>query len=134
MTDLDTLVGTFSVAVAINEAGQIIGNFITAGGEIHAFVATIGSPNQPPTASAGGPYTAYEDTPLAMSGAASDPDLDTLTYSWSVDSALCSFDDYSALNPSLTCSDIGNFTATLTVSDGVNPPVTSDAAVTVIFD
>ena len=30
-----------------------------------------------------------------------------------------------------TCTDNGGFTATLSVDDGVNPPVTSDAAVEV---
>jgi hypothetical protein len=48
-----------------------------------------------------------------------------------VNSALCSFSDASALNPNLTCSDNGSFTATLGVNDGVHPTVTSDAAVTV---
>jgi hypothetical protein len=91
--------------------------------------------NQSPTVNAGGPYTTHENAPLVMSGAsASDPDLDALTYSWSVDSASCSFDDASALNPSLTCTGIGIFTATLTVSDSVNPPVASDAVVAVIYD
>jgi hypothetical protein len=68
-----------------------------------------------------------------MSGAtASDPDTgDTLTYAWTVNSALCSFSNASALNPTLTCTDNGSFTATLKVNDGVNPNVSSDAAVTV---
>ena len=47
-----------------------------------------------------------------------------------VDSALCSFDDASALNPNLTCSDNGSFTATLEVSDGSETD-SSDATVTV---
>ncbi len=47
-----------------------------------------------------------------------------------MDSALCSFDDPSALNPSLTCTDNGTFIATLTVSDGTGS-ATSDATVTV---
>jgi hypothetical protein len=66
---------------------------------------------------------------------AADPDIsDMLTYSWSVNSTSCNFDDALALNPNLTCSDIGTFTATLEVSDGVNPPVSSDATVAVIFN
>ena len=67
-----------------------------------------------------------------MSGAtASDVDLDPLTYAWTVDSASCSFDNASALNPNLTCSDNGSYTATLSVEDGVNPAVSSNATVTV---
>jgi hypothetical protein len=62
---------------------------------------------------------------------ASDPDLDLLTYAWTVDSTLCSFDDASALNPNLTCSDNGSYTATFSASDGVIPAVNSDAFVTV---
>ena len=90
-------------------------------------------PNQSPTVNAGGAYQGSEGTPIAVSGAtASDPDVsDTLTYNWSVNSALCSFDNPGALNPNLICSDNGNFTATLEVSDGVNHPVTSDANVTI---
>ena len=68
-----------------------------------------------------------------MSGAtASDPDSDTLTYSWSISNAtLCSFSNAGVLNPNLTCSDNGAFTATLTVNDAYNPAVTSNASVTV---
>lgn len=88
--------------------------------------------NQPPTADAGGPYSGEEGSAITLSGAtASDADLDALTYAWNVDSASCSFDDASLLNPKLTCSDNGSYTATLSVDDGVNPAVTSDAAVTV---
>jgi PKD domain len=89
-------------------------------------------PNTPPTVDAGMSYTGSEGSAIAMSGAsASDADMDTLTYNWSVDSALCSFDNALALKPNLTCADNGSFTATLSVSDGVNSPVASDAAVTV---
>jgi len=89
--------------------------------------------NQPPAASAGGPYAGAEGTAIPLNGAtASDADPgDTLTYAWSVDSAVCGFSNTSALSPILTCSDSGSFTATLTVSDGVNPDVTSEALVTV---
>jgi hypothetical protein len=88
--------------------------------------------NQPPSASAGGPYNGTEGSAIAISGAsASDPDGDTLTYSWGVDSALCSFDYPNTLNPNLTCTDNGSLTATLTVSDNINTAVTSDASVTI---
>jgi alpha-tubulin suppressor-like RCC1 family protein len=88
--------------------------------------------NQPPTANAGGPYLGDEGAPIALSAAsASDPDPDTLAYSWVVNSALCSFADASLLNPDLTCSDNGVFTATLSVDDGINPLVSSQAAITV---
>jgi parallel beta-helix repeat protein len=87
--------------------------------------------NQPPTVNAGGSYNGTEGTAITLGGAsASDPDGDDLTYNWIVDSALCSFDNASALNPDLTCIDNGSFTATLTVSDGTES-VNSAASVTV---
>ncbi len=90
------------------------------------------APNVSPTVDAGGPYSGNEGSAIAMSGAtASDPDMDALTYTWTVDSALCNFDVASALNPNLTCSDNGSYTTTLSVSDGVNPAVTNDATVNV---
>lgn len=96
---------------------------------VQIFVHVI---NCAPAANAGGTYSGNESSSIAMSGAtASDPDLDTLAYAWTVDSASCSFDDASALNPNLTCSDNGSYTATLSVEDGVNPAVTSDASVSV---
>jgi probable HAF family extracellular repeat protein/T5SS/PEP-CTERM-associated repeat protein len=92
----------------------------------------VSLPNRSPVADAGGPYKTYENRSLPLSRAtASDPDLDPLTYDWSVDSPECSFDDASALEPRLTCTAIGDFTATLTASDGFTPPATSEALVTV---
>lgn len=91
-----------------------------------------GTCNEPPTANAGGPYSGSEGSAIAMSGAsASDPNGDSLTYAWSVDSALCSFNNVSSLNPNLTCSDNDSFTVTLEVRDGVHPAVTSTTSVTV---
>jgi PKD repeat protein len=88
--------------------------------------------NQQPTVDAGGAYSGDEGSAIAMSAAtATDPDGDILTYAWSTDSTLCTFDDASVLNPTLTCNDDGNFTATLTVSDGINEAVANTAGVTV---
>jgi PKD repeat protein len=50
---------------------------------------------------------------------------------WSIDSALCTFDDATVLNPGLTCQDNGSFNATLTVADGVNAPVSDQALIAV---
>ena len=88
--------------------------------------------NDPPAADAGGSYSGGEGSAIVMDEAtASDPNTDPLTYAWTVDSALCEFDDAALLRPELTCSDNGIFTATLTVDDGIAPAVTSEATVTV---
>jgi hypothetical protein len=88
----------------------------------------VRTPSAPPTANAGGPYQGDEGAAIAMSGASAPAGA---LVSWRVDSWLCSFDDASLLKPNLTCTDNGNFVATLTVSDGVTPAVTSNAYVTV---
>ncbi len=62
----------------------------------------------------GGPYSGDEGSAIPLSGVSVN-DPSGLTYNWSVDSPLCGFDDASALNPSLTCSDNGSYNATLTV-------------------
>lgn len=91
--------------------------------------------NGPPAVSAGGPYSGAEGSPIAVNGAsASDPDGDHLTYAWTyaaggnVDAgASCSFADASVLSPIVTCTDDGQYTLTLTVSDGQNAPVSASA-------
>ncbi len=92
----------------------------------------VTTPNQAPTASAGGPYQGNEGLAVTLGSAtASDADDDLLSYTWSVNSAICSFDDASLLTPSLSCADNGSFIATLTVNDGANPGVQSYATVMV---
>ena len=88
--------------------------------------------NNPPTANAGGSYNGNEGSTIPLNSAsASDPDNgDTLTYAWTVDSASCSFNDAGILNPTLTCTDNGSYSATLAVSDGTET-VSSAASVTV---
>ncbi len=89
--------------------------------------------NQSPTADAGGPYSGYEGLLIEVDGAnASDPDGGPLSYLWTVDHPeLCSFTDAATLDPGLTCADNGSYTITLTVDDGVNTPVSSEATVDV---
>lgn len=91
--------------------------------------------NPPPTNDAGGPYTGNEGSPTNISGSANDPNGDALTNTWSyatgagVDAgATCSFGDASALATTITCTDDGSYVLTLTTSDGVNVPATTDTA------
>lgn len=104
--------------------------------DIQILAAVTGVPNQAPMANAGGPYTGSHNIPVVFDGSgSSDPDGDTLTYSWD-------FGDGSSGNgvsPSHTYVADGSYTMTLTVSDGylsnmqttsvdiINEPPTADA-------
>jgi hypothetical protein len=50
----------------------------------YSATATFDTLNTPPTANAGGPYTANEGSALTLSGSGADADGDALTYSWDV--------------------------------------------------
>jgi PKD repeat protein len=87
--------------------------------------------NQPPSVDGGADVSGSEGSPVALDGTVTDPDPgDTITTLWSyaaggdVDAgATCSFDDASAVDTTVTCTDDGTYTLTLTGDDG-------DAAVT----
>ena len=71
-----------------------------------------------------------EGAAIAISGTVTDPDGDPVTHSWSftagagVDAgATCAIGAPNALSTTITCTDDGTYTITLTASDGVNPPV-----------
>ncbi len=90
--------------------------------------------NDPPTVSAGGPYTGIEGSDVNLDGTSADPDGDLITYAWSYTPGLdvdpgttCTFADAAALDTTISCTDAGQFSLTLTVNDGVNPPVSSSA-------
>jgi hypothetical protein len=55
-----------------------------AAGTGYSATGTFNTLNTPPTASAGGPYSATEDSALTLSGSGTDADGDALTYSWDV--------------------------------------------------
>ena len=90
--------------------------------------------NAAPVADAGGPYSGQEGTAVAIAGTVTDPDGPGLTSTWSIAPASgvdpgtsCSFADASAIATTVTCTDDGTYTLTLTTSDGINPS-TSDSA------
>jgi len=95
--------------------------------------------NTPPRADAGSDVSGNEGQAVAITGTASDVDAgDTVTTTWSyapgagVDAgASCSFADATALSTTVTCTDDGSYVLTLTASDGVNPPVSDTATLTV---
>ncbi len=116
--------GVYTVAVDVNDGdGGIATRTIT----VHV--------NTPPTANAGGPYVGPEGSTLSLTGTAADDDSDALTKSWSFAQVAdagttCTPTGTATLTPTITCDDNAVVLATLSVSDGVNPPVASVATVT----
>ena len=86
--------------------------------------------NAPPVASAGGPYSGAEGSAIQLTASANDPgdnDDAGLTYAWTVNSSgidpggTCTLSNANIHNPTVSCTDdsnAGNFTVTVTVSDG----------------
>jgi hypothetical protein len=94
--------------------------------------------NDPPSIDAGAEVSGDEGSAIALDGTVSDPDSDTVTTAWTysplsgVDAgATCSFADATAVDTTITCTDDGVYTATLTGDDGNNPPVSDSTTVTV---
>jgi hypothetical protein len=104
--------------------------------DVYTARVTLPPPNEPPVVNAGPDVTGDEGAAVALSGSASDPEGDPLTIAWSftpgagVDAgATCSFANPTSPSTTITCTDDGTYTATLTVSDGINPPVSDSASV-----
>jgi len=136
--------GTFTLAVGAFD----ITNSNATGAKLAArnvsnYQVTVTAPpppaNSPPTVDANGPYSGTEGSPIALTGAASDPNGDTLIYAWSFQAApgvdagaSCTFSSETVASPSVTCTDDGTYTLTLSVSDGkIASPVTDTATLTV---
>jgi hypothetical protein len=131
--------GTFNWTPGAGQAGNYVVQFSASDGNCNVFTSVniIVTANRPPDCNAGGPYSAEcagASTSVALDGSgSSDPDGDPLTYAWTTNCPGGSFDDASSATPTLTL-DGGcavNCTVTLTVSDGVAPPVSCDASVSV---
>jgi len=97
-------VGTWTVTVRVSDGQNGTGS--------GSFTATIATVNQPPVANAGGPYTVTYGSSLMLDGSAStDPDGDSLTYTWSINGHA---NAASGVSPTLTWSQL----AALGVSPG----------------
>ena len=111
-----------------------------SGGWSDAYTVTVAgtapdqSANNPPVTDAGDSQTVQEGSTVALSGTASDPDGDTMTYLWSHDSAMdITFSDPSSLAASFTAPAVDadtEVTFTLTVTDDPNT-VTDNVIVTI---
>lgn len=77
-----------------------------------------GIANLPPMADAGGPYVVETGASILLDGSgSSDPEMDTLTFSWSASAG--GFDDNASTSPIFTApQNVTPITMTLTVDDG----------------
>jgi PKD domain. len=119
--------GSYTISITITDDDT---------GTVTATAATPVVVNSPPTANAAGPYSGAEGSLITLAASATDPDGDPLTKSWTFAVAgtpgtTCASTDTTTLSPTLQCNDNAIVTATLTVSDGINAPVSSVAVVTV---
>jgi PKD repeat protein len=117
--------GTYTVKATVNDKD---------GGRTSAAVPVV--VNAPPVVDAAGPYGGQEGSPLALASTASDADGDPLALSWSFavttdPGGTCTMSGTATLVPSVTCTDDSSIVATLTASDGVNPPVSDTATITI---
>jgi PKD repeat protein len=90
----------------------------------------------PPIVDAGNAASGAEGSPIALAGSVNDPDdIIAPTWSYQVDSGdpgtSCTFADVHAAATTITCTDDGTVTATLSANDGVNATVAEATAVTI---
>ncbi len=93
--------------------------------------------NAPPVVDAGGPYSGQEGASIAIAGTVTDPDGPTVTHAWTVTpgagvdpGATCAIADPAAVSTSVSCTDDGPYTLTLTGTDGLNAPVAVSTTLT----
>ncbi len=82
--------------------------------------------NAPPVVDPGGPYSGVVGEAVQFDGSnTTDPDGDPLTYEWDFGDGNTSTE----VSPTHTYDTAGTYTATLTVSDGINDPVAANVSV-----
>jgi len=119
--------GTFTMALRVTDEDDGTSTISTA---------TVTVANVAPTASAGGPYSGDEGTPITFGGSATDVAADVLTYEWDFDYDGNTFDVDAAgvdlTNLANTYADDGTFMVALRVTDDDGATSTiSTATVTV---
>jgi PKD repeat protein len=107
-------------ALAVNSSGQIVGQVNDRLPILWTF--TPPAPNAPPTVTLAPSFSGDEGTSVPFSVAASDPEGAPLSYSWDFGDGA---PPGSGSAPTHDYADNGSYTATVSVSDGVNTAVAS---------
>jgi alpha-tubulin suppressor-like RCC1 family protein len=97
------------------------------------------SAGAPPIVGAGPDRSGVEGTAIALDGSVTDPDPgDTMASTWTYQAgaggdggAVCAFASATSVDTTITCTDDGTYTATLTVTDGQSHVVADSTTVTV---
>ncbi len=121
LSDASSVIPTFVADVAGTYVVQLTVN------DNHNHTATdtvsITTENAPPTANAGNPQTVHVGATVQLDGSkSSDPDHDTLSYSWSFTSkpsgATAAISDAASASPTFIADVLGTYVVQLTVNDG----------------
>jgi RHS repeat-associated protein len=108
--------GTYNVVLTVTDNLGAQGSASTT--------ATVVTPNQPPVAIAGGPYSGNSGTSIQFNGSASyDPDGTIATYQWTFGDGT----NGAGIAPAHTYSSAGTYTATVTVTDNRGAAATASA-------
>jgi probable HAF family extracellular repeat protein len=136
MTVLPSFFGTpcCTVAHAINNRGQVVGESVSDGVTIdgvRAVLWTVTPPNRSPTADAGGPYAGRKKKEAITFDArrSTDPDGDPLAFTWDFGDGTPSVD---GPTPSHVYERLGTYVVRLTVRDGRGGIATATARVDVM--
>jgi hypothetical protein len=98
------------------------------------WVTPLWTTNAPPAVDAGPDTGGSEGAAISLVGTVSDSDPTTLAWTVSTppsDGGSCTFSNPTSASPDITCNDDGTVEATLTASDGVNPPVSDTVSIAV---
>ena len=120
--------GTYTVTVTVTDDDGGIGS--------DTLVVTVSAvPNDPPVVAAGDDAASTEGSSVALAGSVTDSD-DTPTLLWTAlgtgtdAGASCTFGTPAAAVTTVSCTDDGPWTLTLTADDGTNPPVADSLVLT----
>ena len=115
-------------------AGGVVAATLTASDGVNTPVSdtaivTVNAPNTAPTVYAGPDQSDIARHPVSLPGIVTDPD-NIPTIHWANGSGHCVFGNPNVAVTTITCDTAGVYAATLTADDGVNPPVSDTAIIT----